>query len=242
MLLAPFIFAAALGQCPEPPSRYGPPPCAAAQVPGCLPGYHRQVDAYGRVTYVCAVPAYRAPTVVAAAPPVAAPPEAAPPYPPTYTAPQYAPPVVERREDRPLLGFVLMPGVAAVDHQDRTQSAGALNLELRGPRGGARLRFGFEASRDTRVADVSVKYDFNERGQVRPFLGLGFGAATLVDIDPGWRPTASVSGGLDLYLSRDIFATLEVKRRAFIHDDPVHGWEPSSFHQTTFFAGIGFYL
>ena len=28
-----------------------PPPCAAANVPGCLPGYKARIDRYGRLVY-----------------------------------------------------------------------------------------------------------------------------------------------------------------------------------------------
>lgn len=86
----------------------------------------------------------------------------------------------------------------------------------------------------------ALKYDFIDAGPIRPFLALGVGGARL-DQDPGWRPSGSISAGFDLYLSRDVFATLELKQRAFTHDTG-HSLEISSVHQTGVFAGVGFYL
>jgi hypothetical protein len=256
MLLAPIVLAAALGRaCPEPPSRFGPPPCAAANVPGCLPGYRRQVDAYGRATYVCDPRAYAAPTPEPTEPlPVPAPaePEHQPGPPPYAPAPQDGPryqprwappgPLVQaaRPERRGLLGLVLMPGGTTVDRGHTTDASGALGLELRWPFGGARLRFGYEYSQQARAVDLALKYDFIDAGPIRPFLALGVGGARL-DQDPGWRPSGSISAGFDLYLSRDVFATLELKQRAFTHDTG-HSLEISSVHQTGVFAGVGFYL
>jgi hypothetical protein len=250
MLLAPMFLAAALGQaCPAPLSRYGPPPCAAMNVPGCVPGYRRQVDGRGRVTYVC-VPAYGAYGVPAqpeayaapAPPPMEAPPAPsyapAPSYQPRYGATYAAP----RREPRGQLGIVLMPGTATVDRGASGDGAGAVALELRGFSGGARLRLGFEYTRFTRVADVALKYDFGN-GPLRPFVALGLGGARFerADLERAWHPSASISGGLDLYLDRDFFVTLEAKQRAFTHDTPT-GLEASAIHQTSFFVGAGFYF
>lgn len=243
MLLAPIFLAAALGQCPEPPSRYGPPPCAAANVPGCLPGYRRQIDAYGRAVYVCdrnaAAPA-PAPqeTLPGPAEPEAR--AAPPPYPP---APQYAtryPVVPAPPPHRGILGLVLMPGASSVNRGHTTDPTGAVALELRAPFGGARLRFGYEFSEQAHAVDVGLKYDFLERMPIRPFLAVGVGGASLAQ-DPGWGPSASLSGGLDLYVTRDIFATVEVKRRVFTRDTQ-DGFDVSSVHQTSVFAGLGFYF
>jgi hypothetical protein len=248
MLLAPLLFAATLGQaCPEPTSRYGPPPCAAANVPGCLPGYRRQVDEYGRAIYVCDRD-YRAPAP--------APTERIPaPSPDRYGQSAPAPAFVAPRqpERRGHVGLVLMPGVTTIDRAHTADAVGALGLEFRGspgPVGGARLRLGFEYARlgsfvgvrrYGRVFDASLKYDFNDRGMIRPFLTLGAGAAS-IDQDPGWRATGSVSSGLDLYPARDFFVTLEVKHRLFTHDAGSRGLQISSLHQTSVFAGIGIYL
>jgi len=249
MLLAPMFLAAALGQtCPSPPSRFGPPPCAAANVPGCVPGYRRQVDARGRVTYVCD-PAYGAPAPAAGPDAYAAPPPPAevPPSPPYAPAPTYQPRYeptwnAPRREPRGQLGVVLMPGTTTVDRGASSDGAGAVALEVRGFGGGTRLRLGFEYTRLTRVADVALKYDFGN-GILRPFLALGVGGARFdrVDLDRAWHPTGSISAGLDLYLDRDFFVTFEAKQRAFTHDTPT-GLEASAIHQTSLFVGAGFYF
>lgn len=252
MILAPLYLAAALGQaCPVPDSRYGPPPCAAARVPGCLPGYRRQVDAWGRTTYVCD-PAYG----VAAAPPAPAPeayaapppnyPAPAPNYPappPSYPAPAPAPWQPASAAPRGQVAFVLMPGSATLDRGTTGNAAGAFALEMRGITGGARLRLGFEYTRYTRVAEAALKYDFNDRGVIRPFLALGLGAARFerADLEGGWHPSGSVSAGIDLYLARDFFLTAELKQRAFTYDAG-YGLDVSSLHQTSFFVGAGFYL
>ena len=247
MLLAPIVLAAALGQCPNPPSRYGPPPCAAANVPGCLPGYRRQLDAYGRVVYVCdrAVYGAQAPSQELLPGPAEAEVRAAPP--PVAPAPQYAPrygyapaPAPYRPERRGLLGLVLMPGATTVDRGHTGEATGAAALELRGPVGGARLRFGYEFSREAHAADAGIKYDFFDRGQIRPFLALSVGAASLAR-DPGWGPSGAVSGGIDLYVLRDLFATIELKERWFTRDTS-NGFEVSSLHQRGVFAGLGFYF
>ncbi len=240
MLLAPMLLAATLGQaCPEPTSRYGPPPCAAANVPGCLPGYHRQVDEYGRTIYVCDRNY-----------PVPAPERYGQSGPPPAPPPRYGPWETPPPERRGLVGFVLMPGVTTIDRARTTDGVGALGLELRGPVGGARLRLGFEyarlgsfagVQRYGRVLDASLKYDFNDRSAIRPFLALSAGAAS-IDQDPGWRPTGSVSAGVDLYPTRDFFITLELKQRAFTHHAGSRGLQISSLHQTSVFAGVGIYL
>jgi len=243
MMLAPLILASALGQaCPAPNSRYGPPPCAAANVPGCLPGYRRQVDAWGRTTYVCD-PSYWAPAPapqVTYSPPTPvayAAPAPAPAYPPA------APPHAERAEPRGQVAIVLMPGTATLDRGTTNDTAGAAALELRGDQGGARLRLGFEYTRYTRVVEAALKFDFNDRGVLRPFLAMGIGGGRFerADLQRAWHPTGSVSGGLDLYLERNFFLTAEVKQRAFTQDTG-HGLDVSSVHQTSFFVGAGFYF
>jgi hypothetical protein len=239
MLLASFVLAASLGQaCPEPPSRSGPPPCAAANVPGCLPGYHRQVDAYGRATYVCD-------RVVRVAPPPA---PIAPPPPPVVAyapaGPPVGPPVAPpaawyppRYEPRGLVGLVLMPGASTLDRGSTTNGTAAIALELRGPRGGGRLRFGYEYSDPVRLVDASLKYDFLGWSPVEPFISAGAGGAWLRS-DGVWHTTGSVSLGIDFYLTRDLFATAEVKERAFFNQN----LDASDLHETSFFAGLGFYF
>ncbi len=257
-MLAPLVLAAALSQasgpassCPEPPSRSGPPPCAAANVPGCLPGYRRRVDEWGRVTYVCD-PSYAAGPPIQGPPPPEGPrgeapaPAPAPPrYAPPYSSP-YAPPPSygAAAPHRGPLGVVAMAGATTRLETNRDgESAGALALELRGPVSGARLRLGLEYAPFGHVAEVAFKYDFNDRGQVRPFLAVGLGGAD-VDPVPGWRFEASAAIGLDLYLTRDLFLTTELKRRAFARrsDAAAYGLEFTDLHQTAFFVGIGFYL
>ena len=45
MSFASIVLSVLLGQsCPPPSSPWGPPPCAVANVPGCLPGYRAQFD------------------------------------------------------------------------------------------------------------------------------------------------------------------------------------------------------
>ncbi|HTT70396.1 MAG TPA: hypothetical protein VMG32_04165 [Anaeromyxobacteraceae bacterium] len=228
MLVAPLILAASLGQaCPEPPSRSGPPPCAAANVPGCLPGYHRVVDAYGHVSYLCD-------RVVPPAPPPPAPPPAFA-YAPAAPPPLAYYPV--RSRPRGLLALVFMPGASTLDRGDTSHGAAALGLELRAPYGGARLRFGYEYTDPVRILDASFKYDFVEGSPVQPFLSLGAGGAWFQS-DQAWHTTGSVSLGLDFWLTRDLFATAEVKQRAFFDQN----LDPSSLHQTSFFAGLGFYF
>ena len=260
MLLAPLVLAAALGQCPEPPSRFGPPPCAADNVPGCVPGYVRDVDRWGRVIFRCD-PSYGAQAPAFAPPPrpyAPAPPQAyaqgpapqpapapapgpAPQFQPGYPQPLAAPAPRERRGQ---LGLVLMPGGTTYDRNHTNETTGAVGLELRGPFGGARLRGLFEYAQHSRVWDVALKYSFNDRGEIRPFLAVGVGGANLDRIagaDPGWRPTGAVSAGVDLYFARDLFITLEAKQRAFTRDTP-DGWRGSALHQTSVFAGVGIYL
>src|SRR5712691_1176989 len=51
--LAGFLLAAAVGQLdPSAGSPSDPPPCAAVNVPGCLPGYKARIDRQGRLVYV----------------------------------------------------------------------------------------------------------------------------------------------------------------------------------------------
>src|SRR5260370_23768178 len=129
--LATSILAALLGQSCPTPSHYDPPPCAAAKVPGCLPGYRRQFDRSGRVFYVCNSYAPPPASVQPASQNVVSTPavRAAPPSP------------VERRGH---VGLVLMPGVSAYPRYqgfDGSKAEGQVALEFRGSEGGARMRF-----------------------------------------------------------------------------------------------------
>jgi hypothetical protein len=138
-----------------------------------------------------------------------------------------------------------MPGVTSTPSDPNTNATGtgAIALELRPQVGGGRLRFGFEASRFGRVAELALKYDFNDGGQVRPFLALAIGGAS-IDPDPGWRVAASISGGLDLFVSRDFFFSLELKERGFARRSAAaaYGLEPGGLAQTAFFMGVGLYF
>ena len=250
MLVAPLYLALALGQaCPAPPGRYGPPPCAAANVPGCLPGYIRDRDEWGRVIYRCD-PSYWGTPAPAPAPPSPepwagpppAPPPSIPPPPPAY-APQLA-----VSQPRGVVGLVFMPGATTTignGHTDvhRTYWTGALALELRAPTGGGRLRFGGEWTEFAHLAEVGLKYDFLDQGPVRPFLALAGGAASF-DGTPTWRFEGAGSVGLDIYPSRNFFITLEAKRRWFASrdDDLAYGLPAGSLWQTAFFAGMGVYF
>jgi hypothetical protein len=246
MLAATLAQAPGLAPCPRPPTRYGPPPCAASPVPGCLPGYRRRVDAWGRVTYVCdpaPVQAPPPPTGVPSPPPAAVPPPppAAVPPPPSYAPPipPDAPPYLEPAT-RGVVGFVAMGGATTRPETSRDgESVGAVGLELRAPAGGVRLRLGLEYAPFGYVAEAAFKYDFNDRGPVRPFLAVGLGGAD-VDPAPGWRLEVNAAAGLDLYLTRDLFFTAELKRRAFAQRADVT--EFTDLHQTALFVGIGVFL
>ena len=242
MLLAPMLLAAALGQtCVAPTSRHGPPPCAAANVEGCLPGYQRDVDAWGRVIYRCGRHVYEPPRTAQAPPPAVAP-APAPVYEPEPRWARPAYPIWRRG----LAALVLMPGGTTVDRGDTTDGAVGLGLELRGPTGGGRLRFGYEYSRPVSLIDVSLKYDFLD-GPVSPFLALGVGAAALDPVLMGiasdeehvWRATGSISGGVDIFLTPDLFASVELKARAFSRDEAL---ETRAARATTLLFGLGLYF
>lgn len=258
-MLAPVVLALAVSQtCPEPPSRNGPPPCAAQNVPGCLPGYVRDYDRYGRVIYRCDPNSFRpSPPQSQALPPVPPPePYAAPapapapvaPPAPRYArpyAPPYAPSPYGGYGDRGVVGLVLMPGVSTTRDRasNHAEGTGAIALELRAPRGGGRLRFEYEGVSFGRIADAALKYDFNDHGEVRPFLAVGVGAAS-VDPEPGWHFTAAGSVGVDLYPTRNFFLTAELKQRVFTQRaaGPGHGIEQAGLPQTALFFGVGLYL
>jgi hypothetical protein len=253
-MLSSVVLALALSQgCPEPPSRNGPPPCAAQNVPGCLPGYVRDYDRYGRVVYRCD-PSFRAapgPEARALPPvpppePYAAPAPAPAPPPPAYGRPYSAPYAAPyRRDERGVVALVLMPGISTtrLRESNHAEGTGAIGLELRPHYGGGRLRLAYEGVSFGRIADAALKYDFNDRGEVRPFLAVGVGAAS-VDPDPGWHFTASGSAGVDFYPSRDFFLTVELKQRVFTHraPGPSNGIEQAGLPQTALFFGVGLYL
>jgi len=136
---------------------------------------------------------------------------------------------------------VLTPGITATDGFHRGDAAGGVGLEFRPPYSPGRLRLGFEFSDPSRIVDVSFKWDIFNRGWVRPFLSAGLGAAYL-DLDRDWHFAMGFSGGIDFFLTRNLFTTFEVKQRFFTDESADRDVVFSSFHQTTFFAGVGFFL
>ncbi len=252
MAFAPLLLAVALGQaCPPPPSPNGPPPCAVAPgVPGCLPGYEARYDRHGRLVYACAANAAPAPApwgqprAYEAPSPYAQPPMVAPPAPPMAPQAGYAP--VSASPTRGQFAIVLMPGVASYPQytqlRDTTVQA-QVALEFRGVEGGGRVRLSGAWTSFGRIGELSVKYDFLEPLPFRPFVGVGLGVAA-VNPDATIRGEGSLSGGVDLYLTRDFFLTAEVNGRMFTNgtSGPAHGLATSDARQVSFFAGLGFYM
>ncbi len=242
-MLANLLFALALGQgCPQPVSPNGPPPCAAMNVPGCLPGYTPIRDRYGRLIYACDG-GYRARAQLVPAYPVASPAVVQPVYPPPYPAAEARPP------RRGLFALVLTPGrTTDFDHdrpggRDLDRVVAGAAIELRGREGGARVRFQYQLTELGRVAELGLKYDFLDRSPLRPFIGLAAGGAT-TDPDRDWRASGSAFAGLDLYLSRNAFLTAEIQGRRFAtrSSGGGRGLEVTSQHQTTVLGGLGIYL
>ncbi len=253
MTLAPILLASLLGQnCPAPTSASGPPPCAAANVPGCLPGYVPRTDEHGRTVYACD-PNYRSPQAYAPAPPPPAPQQYAMAPPPASPWGYYPPPPVAQpvpvappAEPRGQVALVFMPGVSAYPKYttfDHSDALGQLALEIRGVQGGARLRFLGEYASFGRLGEIGVKYDFFEALPVRPFIGLGGGVA-VINPDPTLRASFSASAGVDFYLSRDFFLTGEINGRLFTGgtNGPAHGLVISDLREFSMLAGMGFYF
>jgi hypothetical protein len=179
-----------------------------------------------------------------------------PPYPPP--PPRYTPPPPPRYypaappqayEPRGMVGLVFMPlGSSSLSsdvqgYQTYTNAQGALALEIRGQRGGGRLRLGMEFSRHDRILDVSLKYNFLDRMPLQPFVTLGLGTANLGP-ETAWRGTFSASVGLDFYLTRDFFFTAELKGRAFSDlspNDAANFYGPGVSMATALF-GAGVYF
>jgi hypothetical protein len=240
MALASLVLAMSLGQaCPTPQSPWGPPPCAAANLPGCLPGYRPQFDRYGRFIYACDLgyvqPPGEAPQVALAQPPRGPPPGA-----------QVGPGSPAPPEGRGHVGIVLMSGVSAFPSYTRleqTRPEVQLTIEFRGTEGGFRLRLVGDYTAFGKIGEISLKYDLLDGFFLRPFLALGIGAAS-IDPDPGLRGEGSASAGVDLYLGRDFFLTGELKGRVFTEGTQgrAHGLAISDSRQTSFLAGMGFYF
>ncbi|MFL5309625.1 MAG: hypothetical protein ACJ79H_04135 [Myxococcales bacterium] len=246
--LAAALLAASVGQV-DPSSGVvsypDPPPCAAADVPGCLPGYKARIDRYGRLVYA-RDPDYDPPL---------------PPPRPQRSYPQYSrpaswaspatgiprpAPAPLRAEDRGRVALVFMPGVSsfATDTRfDETRPEGQLALEFRGNEGGVRFRLAGEYTSFGKIGELSFKYDFFDGFFFRPFLGVGIGVAS-INPDPAVRAAGSASAGIDLYVARDFFLTGEVRRRLFMDgtNGSAHGLVTSDRRQTSFLVGMGFYF
>jgi hypothetical protein len=249
MPLAPFLLAALFGQAS--PTLSDPPPCAAANVPGCLPGYVLKYNRWGWLVYM-RDPDYvpplaqsgpvrlaPLPSQVAAALPAS---WAYPNAPRALPAPE--PPVFS--EGRGHVALVFMPGVAAFPRYtrlDRAKPEGQIALEFRGTEGGGRVRLAGEYTSFGKVGEVSVKYDLLDRFFLRPFLAVGVGVAS-INPDPKLRAAGSGSAGIDLYLGRDFFLTGEVKRRLFMAgtQGDAHGLIVAEEKQTSLLVGMGFYF
>jgi len=253
-MIANALLALALTQgCPQPASAYDPPPCAAMNVRGCLPGYTPTRDAYGRLVYACdSAYAYGqvAPAPQGRLPPRwEMPPADAPAYAPPPAAPAPTPAPMADVPPRGRVAIVLMPG--ATSGLERTDARrdrrwdrelGAAGLELRGRDGGARVRLAVQYAEFGRLAELTLKYDFLDGSPIRPFIGFGIGAAS-VDPLPGWRPSGSAVAGLDVYLSRNVFLTAEVQGRRFAaRTAGGRGLEVTSLKQSAGLLGIGIYL
>src|SRR5262249_36641355 len=239
------LLAALLGQVCPTPSQWDPPPCAAARVPGCLPGYRPQIDRSGRLIYVCDIQYASArsylPSPADFGPP---PPEPKPPPPaaPAAVTESQAPPP----ESRGHVGLIIMPGVSAFPSYrgfDATKPEGQIVLEFRGTEGGGRVRLTGEWANFGRIGELSFKYNFFDPFFFRPWIAVGLGVAS-INPDPGLRASGSASGGVDLYLSRDFFLTGEVKARLFTEgtEGPAHGLSVSERKQFSLLAGMGFYF
>jgi len=248
--LASFLLAALLGQ--SSPALSEPPPCAAANVPGCLPGYVAKTDAWGRLVYV-QDPSYVPPLARAApAPLVPAHSQVVMPTRPVSWAdpgpfrPQFLARPEPRPEGRGNVGLVFMPGVStfpSYTRLDQGKAEGQIALEFRGNEGGGRVRLAGEYTSFGKIGELSVKYDLFDGFFLRPFVGVGVGVAS-INPEPTPRAAGSGSLGIDLYLARDFFLTGEVKRRFFMAgtQGDAHGLVVAREKQTSLLVGMGFYV
>lgn len=244
--LAPVLLAAAVSSG----SASDPPPCAAANVPGCLPGYVARTDRYGRLIYVAdpnyVPPAPPAPRAYPQQPPPAYAQQAQPAnWYPTNPAPRRAPEPLPR-EDRGHVALVFTPGVSSFPRYtniQETKPEGQVALEFRGNEGGIRFRLAGEYTSFGKIGEASFKYDFFDGFFFRPFLAIGLGVAS-INPDAEIRAAGSASVGLDLYLGRNFFLTGELKERMFMQgtDGSAHGLVTSDRRQTALLAGMGFYF
>ena len=118
----------------------------------------------------------------------------------------------------------------------------------------SRLRGGLVSARETalnisaspivkEIGELSFKYDFFEGFFFRPWLAIGLGISS-INPSPAVRASASASGGVDLYITRDFFLTGELKGRVFNEgtEGPAHALAISDQKQVSLFAGMGFYF
>jgi len=239
MSLALMVASLVVGQACPPPSSWDAPPCALANVPGCVPGYWPVFDErLGRTVYVCAPRRAPATQPVVWVPSPAAPPAAPPVAPPAAAV------ATQQGEPRGHLAFVFMPGVSTYPsgNLERGAAAGQLALEMRGSTGGGRLRLVGTYVSFGKIGEISAKYDFLEGFPFRPFVAVGLGVAS-INPDPTIRGSGSGSAGVDLYLSRDFFLTGEWNGRVFTNgtQGPAHGLAVVDQKQTSFWVGLGFY-
>lgn len=260
MLVTSLLLAGTLGQAYPAPAPHDPPPCVVARVPGCREGYRLRYDAYGRRVYaydpsldpnapqaVPPPPVYSPPAQAYQPPPQPYPPAQpypAQPYPPAPPQPAYQP--------RGQFGLVWLPFGATTlrdsdQHKEWTNKyAGMVALQLRGQTGGAQFRLSGEYGPALRVAEIGLKYDFNEGGVIRPFLGVGIGGARLdnrLGFDDSWRAELSGALGIDLFLTQNFFLTGELKARGFARTDNDPSTAPNSgLGQVAAFAGAGIFF
>lgn len=244
------LLAVSSGQ--PPPQLTDPPPCAAVNVAGCLPGYKAVHDWRGRLIYV-RDPDYVPPLARGAPAPLRTVPAAAAPAEQHPSVPSANPPAVPPdkqpqavSEDRGHVALVFLPGVAAFpsySNFDTAKPVGKLAVEIRGNHGGARLRLTGEYTSFGEIGEIGFKYDFFEGFFFRPFVALGAGIAS-IDPDPEVRAAGSGSAGLDLYITEDFFLTGEFQRRFFMAgtQGAAHGLEVSNQKQTTLLFGMGIYF
>ncbi len=177
------------------------------------------------------------------------PPPPPPPPPPSSFRYRAAPPPAH---DAPRGGFglVWMPlGVTGFSNASGVSGSfpeGQLNFELRAPQGGARLRAGLEYAEVARSMEIGLKYDFNDRGQLRPFVGVALGAGSFDPLSD-WHATVGLSAGMDLFVTRDFFFSMELKGKHFSGDTQRGGgwfYDPFGYSatQTSFQLGFGIYL
>jgi hypothetical protein len=248
--LASFLLAALLGQ--SSPTFSDSPPCAAANVPGCLPGYVLKYNRWGWVVYM-RDPNYVPPLAQAAPVRLAPlPSELSIPAKPASWPHPSTPRAFPGRESqstsegRGHVALVFMPGVAAFPRYTRLARAkaeGQVALEFRADEGGGRVRLAAEYTSFGKIGELSFKYDLLDRFFLRPFLAVGVGVAS-INPDPELRAAGSGSAGIDLYLGRDFFLTGEVKRRLFAAgtQGDAHGLVVGEEKQTSLLVGMGFYF